>query len=212
MELTNSPALEGATRCCPHTEHDAWGPQPTGQAPARVTAAQGTPTGPLPEPEDWSSLGAPSHTCPGPQTGTAPPPPRPGNLPRKKAFLRVDTGHCVSQRGVVSFKGTWQFCQRSWPGWRIASAFGRGARPPVTSRLLSKCCPLSPISAAGGGVGGGAEGGPSTSGQCLPSPSHSIRIHHCGEGSSWTSGLLTTPPGVQSPLPPLCSPEVLSAL
>lgn len=184
-----------------------------GQAPAAVTAAHRTPTGLPPEPEDWSSLGAHRKGCHLPYLPRASPrPPQPGNLPRRKAFLRVATGHCVSQRGVVSFKGTWQFCQRSWPGRRIASAFGRGARPPSPPG----CCPsaaLGPrISEPGGGVGGAGEEGPSASGLCLPSPSHSICIYHLREGSSWTSGLLTTPPGVQSPSPPSHFLEVLSAL
>lgn len=124
---------------------DSWGPQPIGQAPATVTAALGTPTGLPAEPEDWSSSGAPRKCCHLPYLPWASdsPPPKPGNLPRKKAFLRVATGHCVSQQGAVSFKGPWQFCQRSWPGRRIASAFGREAHPPVTSRPLSKCCPSS---------------------------------------------------------------------
>lgn len=59
---------------------------------------------------------------------------------------------------------------------------------------------------------GGGEEGPRATGLCLLSPSHSIFICHRGEGSSWTSGLLTTPPGVQSPSPPSHFLEVLSAL
>ena len=61
-----------------HTESsDAWGPQPTGQAPATVTAAHSTPTG-HPQSLRTGAAQVPvgsvvaSHACPGPQTRASP--------------------------------------------------------------------------------------------------------------------------------------------